>query len=116
MKTGIIGGLGTEGEGRAGGEGHLLLLVAGGIAEDHRGGAGEVAAERHLGHLPLAPAAVHLHAATGAESAVAAGVPEVRQGGEELDHPLVALKEHLGDAGGAAEVAVDLEGLSLIHI
>lgn len=70
--------LGAEGEGRARGKGHLLLLVAGGIAEGHRGGGGEAVVERHLGHLPLAPAAVHLHTATGAESGVVAGVPEVR--------------------------------------
>ena len=80
--SGWCGRLQMEGEGAAGGEGHLLLLVAGGIAEGHRGGAGEAVVERHLGHLPLAPVAVYLHTAAGAESGVAAGVPEVRQGGE----------------------------------
>ena len=32
-----------------------------------------------------------------------------RQGGEKLHLTIVALQKHLGDAGSAAEVAVDLE-------
>ena len=38
------------------------------------------------------------------------------QGGEQLELAAVALKEHLGDAGGAAEVAVDLKDARRVQI
>jgi hypothetical protein len=53
---------------------------------------------------------VDVEAAAGAEAGDVAVGPGGGEGGEEVDLSGVALEEHLGDAGGAAEVAVDLEG------
>src|SRR5207248_6263175 len=55
-------------------------------------------------------AEVDLEAAAGAEAADCAGGPGRGEGGEQVEFAGVALEEHLGDAGGEAEVAVDLEG------
>jgi hypothetical protein len=48
-------------------------------------------------------------AAAGAHVGDLAFGPGVGQGGQQLDFAAVALHQHFGDGGGAAEVAVDLE-------
>ena len=65
----------------------------------------------------LLPLDVHLERAPGAETADASRRPGGGEGGEEIDHrrpsvgrAAVGLHQHLRDAGGHAEVAVDLEG------
>ena len=59
--------------------------------------------------LSIFPIAFHHFAVTGAKSFEMAVLPHRRQGGQQLDFPIMALQQHLGDASRAAKVAVDLE-------
>ncbi len=52
---------------------------------------------------------VHFKVAACAQAADAAGWPCRGEGGEQVEATGVALQQHLGDAGCAAEVAVDLK-------
>ena len=62
-----------------------------------------------MDHLAVAPGAFHYLVAAGAEALEVAVLPDGGEGGQQLEGAVVALEQHLGDAGGAAEVAVDLE-------
>ena len=59
--------------------------------------------------LAIFPSAFNHFAVTGAEPFEMAVLPHRWQGGQQLDFPIMALQQHLGDACRAAEVAVDLE-------
>ena len=59
--------------------------------------------------LAVFPCAFHHLAATCAESFEMSASPYRGQGGQQLDFSVMALQQHLGDAGRAAEVAVNLE-------
>ena len=61
--------------------------------------------------VKLAPCVdyVNLEVAAGAQAGDLAVGPRGGEGGEEVDHTVVALNEKLGNACGAAEVTVDLE-------
>jgi hypothetical protein len=73
-------------------------------------GLGEGGAECGLGGAALFPGEVQFQAGAGGEAAKAAVRPGFGQGGEEADDAGVGLEQHLDEAGGSAEVAVDLEG------
>ena len=60
-------------------------------------------------HLAVAPCAFHHLAVAGAEPFEMAVLPYRWQGGQQLNVSVMALQQHLGYAGRAAEVAVDLE-------
>ena len=64
---------------------------------------------RILRDLAVFPSTFHHLAITGAEPFEMAVLPHRRQGGQQLDFPIMALQQHLGNASRAAEVAVDLE-------
>ena len=66
---------------------------------DEGGGAG----------FSVAPFDINDHAAAGAQAGDRTGRPDLGQCGEQADFAGVALKEDFGDAGGDAEVAVDLD-------
>ena len=55
------------------------------------------------------PRAFHYLAIAGAEAFEMSVLPHRWQGGQQLNLSIMALQQHLGDAGRAAEVAVDLE-------
>ena len=59
--------------------------------------------------LAILPRAFHHLAVAGAKPFEMAVLPHRWQGGQQLDVPVMALQQHLGDAGRTAEVAVDLE-------
>ena len=59
--------------------------------------------------LPILPGDVHRDVAARAQTFHRACGPGLRQRREQLDFAGVALQQHLGDAGGAAKVAVNLE-------
>ena len=75
-----------------------------------------------FGGFAVLPGEVDLEAASGAQASEGSGGPCCGEGGEEADHVEVlvgaigvGLEEHLDEAGGAAEVAVDLEGGVLLE-
>ena len=72
-------------------------------------GARTEGADCGAGGMSVLPVQVDRGAAAHAHPAEAALTPAVRQGGQEVDEALVALQEHLADAGRAAVVAVNLE-------
>ena len=77
---------------------------------------GEIADAGAL-ELALGPVDLNLESAAGPEALDGAVGPGFRERGQELDFAGVALEQHLGDAGGAAEVAVDLErGMGVEHV
>ena len=55
------------------------------------------------------PRAFHHFSITGAKPFEMAVFPYRWQGGQQLDFPIMALQQHLGDASRAAEVAINLE-------
>ena len=73
-------------------------------------------AEAESGETALFPGEIHGQAATGADAGEGALVPDFWQGGQQVDNratggvALMALDEHFHDAGGGAEVTVNLEG------
>ena len=67
------------------------------------GGEGEV------GEFVVVPLQIDGDGAAGAEAAGVAGFPGGGECGEEFDFAVVGLKEHFGDGGAGAVVAVDLE-------
>lgn len=66
--------------------------------------------------LALLPGGINSDVTACPESSEVAFLPEVGQGWEQVDDGAaftvadMGLEEHLGDAGGRAEVAIDLEG------
>ena len=86
-------------------DGHLFKLVS----EADLAGVSELGMQDGASQLAVLPVEVHHEAAARAEALDGAVRPGAGQGGQELDLAVVALQEHLGDAGGRAEVAVDLE-------
>ncbi len=73
-------------------------------------GVAEERAHFRAGDAVRRPLQVDLEAAACPQSPEGTGGPGVGQGGQQLDLVRVTLHQHLGDAGDAAEVAVDLEG------
>src|SRR5665213_538814 len=74
--------------------------------------ANRIAVERMNGgsrESSVFPRDVHCEAAAGAQAIHAAGGPRFRQRGQELDLVILALQQHFSDAGGAAEIAVNLK-------
>src|SRR5688572_32773377 len=77
----------------------------------------ELGTEDELRQLPAVPGHVDLVPAAGAQAGDGTARPRLRQRGEQIDleevllvrRADVALQEHLRDAAGRAEVAVDLE-------
>lgn len=55
------------------------------------------------------PFEIDLEAASGEKAGDFAVRPGERESGQQMDKPQVALQQHLGDAGRAAEIAIDLE-------
>ncbi len=119
-EDGERGGVGDFGcAGVHGGEEGIGVGAGGGLGlgagDGHgRGGAeAEVAAELGMDHgaskFSLGPGKIDGEAAAGFQAGDGAAGPGGGQGGEELEDAGVALHEHLGEAGGVAEVAVDLE-------
>ena len=86
-------------------DGHLFELVS----QADLAGVPKLGMEHGASQLAVLPGEVHHVAAACAEPLDGAVRPGAGQGGKELDAAVVALEEHLGDAGGRAEVAVDLE-------
>jgi len=62
------------------------------------------------GELAVLPLNIHLESAAGAQALDAAVRPGMGQGGEQLNFMVLTLQQQLGDARGAAEVAVNLKG------
>ncbi len=62
-----------------------------------------------LGRLSLCPVCGYLKVAPREQAAVAAGVPRLRHRGEWGEKALVALQQHLRNAGCSAKIAVALE-------
>jgi len=98
-------GWGDGGDCLAAGGSYAVGVVAGGF-EDGFGG------------FAILPGEIDLEAASGAEAAKGSGGPRGGQGREEPDYVEVwfgavgvGLEKHLDEASGAAEVAVDLEGV-----
>src|SRR5579883_821203 len=73
-------------------------------------GSAEFGAQAGYLQEAVAPHHVNFEPASGAEAFEAAVGPGFRKGGEERDFAGVALDQHFSDAGGASEIAVDLEG------
>ena len=99
------------------GEELILVLALGRFqslaGERHGGSYAQVAATfRFHGGIDdfvVFPCHAHLEAAARLQSAHVALFPCVGQGGKQIHETVVALQQHLGDAGGTSEVAVDLE-------
>jgi hypothetical protein len=72
--------------------------------------AGSVAGERGLGSHPIAPRDIRRDATASAQAGDPVFRPGARQGWKQADGIIVALRQHLGNGGGAAEIGVDLEG------
>ena len=60
-------------------------------------------------HLAIAPGAFYDFIALGAKPFEMAIFPNRRQCGKQFYFAVMALQQHLGDAGCASKVAVDLE-------
>lgn len=67
-------------------------------------------ADARAGEFAGSPCQIDFKGAACAEAVDGAGVPGLWERGEEFDFAGMGLEEHFGEAGGAAEAAVDWEG------
>src|SRR5579859_145920 len=88
---------------RLGGERAGLVTVADGTGTAGGGG------EREGLEVAVPPGQVDGEAAAGAQASYLAVGEGGGEGREEIDAVVLALEQHLGDAGCAAKVAIDLE-------
>src|SRR5205823_4719154 len=73
------------------------------IAQPHCAEAAVVREERGVGELAGAPGKVDLETAARPQAFHRAGRPGGGEGGEQVELVILALQQHLGDAGSAAE-------------
>lgn len=66
--------------------------------------------DAELGHLGIGPFGGDFEVTPGDEPVEVAAAPGFGEGGQDLDHALVALEEHFGHPGDDAEAGVDLKG------
>ena len=60
-------------------------------------------------NFTIFPSTFHYLVAAGAKPFEMAILPYRWQGGQQLDFPIMALQQHLGNASRAAKVAIDLK-------
>ena len=81
----------------------------------HFGGIAFEGTDCGLDEFAVGPLNIDFESAAGAEAGDFAVGPGAGEGGEKVDVAFVTLNEHFGDAGCAAEIAIDLEGWMVVE-